>query len=221
MTPDLDFREKSARFSFSGKSASVFRILKSFRRPARLSENTRIGKNSRLLNFPSCSSSTGGGEGETVFLVSDDQKLKELVRSAARYENESQRGFLIQEFIPSGSRTLRIVIIGRKIMSYWKIAENGFLSTLSKGAKYESDLNPECQHLAQEKLTSFCGSTGINLAAFDFLFSEKRSNMNLYFIEINYFFGRRGIGGSHAYYRLLEKAVQTWLEEIGQRPALG
>jgi len=37
-------------------------------------------------------------------------------------------------------------------------------------------------------------------------------------LEINYYFGRRGLGGTINYYRLLYKAVQDWLEEAGFDP---
>lgn len=159
-----------------------------------------------------------GGEGETVFLISEIPALKKRLQQALRYEAEGQCGFLIQQFIPSGARTLRQVIIGTQIFSYWKIAEHGFLATLSKGAKTEPSWNPEQESLARNQLAGFCAKTSINLAAFDFLFPENGPDGIPYFIEINYFFGRRGLGGSQAYYHLLENAVSTWLETIGQAP---
>jgi ribosomal protein S6--L-glutamate ligase len=30
-------------------------------------------------------------------------------------------------------------------------------------------------------------------------------------LEINYFFGRRGLGGSDAFYEILKREINTWL----------
>jgi len=31
------------------------------------------------------------------------------------------------------------------------------------------------------------------------------------FLEINYFFGRKGLGGSEAYYKLLQQEIDRWI----------
>jgi ribosomal protein S6--L-glutamate ligase len=33
-------------------------------------------------------------------------------------------------------------------------------------------------------------------------------------LEINYFFGRRGLGGSEAYYKILLAEIQVWLAGV-------
>ena len=33
-------------------------------------------------------------------------------------------------------------------------------------------------------------------------------------LEINYFFGRKGLGGSEAYYKILHEEIRTWLDGI-------
>jgi ribosomal protein S6--L-glutamate ligase len=33
-------------------------------------------------------------------------------------------------------------------------------------------------------------------------------------LEINYFFGRRGLGGSDAYYKVLKREIQNWIEHV-------
>ena len=60
--------------------------------------------------------------------------------------------------------------------------------------------------------------TGINLAAVDFIFSFSEKDPEPLFLEINYYFGRRGIGGSERYYQLLYEAVRGWLAEAGLDP---
>jgi ribosomal protein S6--L-glutamate ligase len=34
-------------------------------------------------------------------------------------------------------------------------------------------------------------------------------------LEINYFFGRRGLGGSEAYYLILLEEIQSWITGLG------
>ncbi|MBU4419623.1 MAG: hypothetical protein KKH84_01295, partial [Proteobacteria bacterium] len=56
--------------------------------------------------------------------------------------------------------------------------------------------------------------TGINLAGFDFLFSSEVNIKEPLFLEINYFFGRKGLGGSEKYYKILESEIQKWIESL-------
>jgi ribosomal protein S6--L-glutamate ligase len=66
-----------------------------------------------------------------------------------------------------------------------------------------------------------CHQTGIQLAGFDLLFDENdlaRGLVRPLVLEINHFFGRRGLGGSDAYYRILEEEVDHWLSRLGLGP---
>jgi len=54
--------------------------------------------------------------------------------------------------------------------------------------------------------------TGLNLAAVDIIF---RDNKEPLLLEINYYFGRKGLGNSENYYYLLFDAIQKWLKEKG------
>ena len=57
----------------------------------------------------------------------------------------------------------------------------------------------------------FCKKTGINLAGFDFILRPDAPDNTLLFLEINYFFGRKGLGGSLHFYDLLTEEIETWL----------
>ena len=63
----------------------------------------------------------------------------------------------------------------------------------------------------------FCARAGVNLAGFDLLFDRSAPAPRPLFLEINYYFGRRALGGSEAFYRLLEKAAGQWLAAHGLR----
>ncbi len=58
-----------------------------------------------------------------------------------------------------------------------------------------------------------CDHTGINLAGFDLVFPDN-SDVPL-FLEINYTFGRAGLGGSDTFYGLLKGEIDKWLEACG------
>ncbi|MBC8421185.1 MAG: hypothetical protein H8E10_21620, partial [Desulfobacterales bacterium] len=60
--------------------------------------------------------------------------------------------------------------------------------------------------------------TGINLAAIDFVFPIADKDPEPLFLEINYYFGRRGLDGTENYYRLLYEAIQAWLRKVGLDP---
>ena len=65
-----------------------------------------------------------GGEGETVYLINSADTLQKTLKKAAEYEKTGQAGFILQEYISSNNRTLRVVILGRRVISYWRIQEN-------------------------------------------------------------------------------------------------
>jgi ribosomal protein S6--L-glutamate ligase len=156
-----------------------------------------------------------GGEGETVFLINTRQDLKKVLQKAADFERSGQKGFLLQEYVPTEGRTLRVAVIGRTLISYWRIQENsdGFMSSVSRGARIDAALEPERQNVAKVFVKNLCNKTGINLAGFDVVFAPVREYIKPLMLEINYFFGRRGLGGSHAFYEILKSEIDNWLSK--------
>jgi ribosomal protein S6--L-glutamate ligase len=154
-----------------------------------------------------------GGEGETVFLINTRQDLRKVLQKAADFESSGQKGFLLQEYVPTEGRTLRVAVIGRALTSYWRIQEkaDGFLSSVSRGARIDTVLEPERQNIAKAFVKNLCRKTGINLAGFDVIFAPVKEYIKPLILEINYFFGRRGLGGSDAFYEILLKEIHNWL----------
>lgn len=158
-----------------------------------------------------------GGEGETVFFVDGPERLTEMTARAEAYEKSGQKGFLLQAFVPPGDRTLRVAVIGATLRSYWRVgsASKKFGAGVRAGARIDPDSDPRLQEQAVVAAQRFCRRTGINLAGFDFLFdSEKDVPL---FLEINYFFGRRGLGGSERYYALLLMEIERWVQQVKSR----
>jgi ribosomal protein S6--L-glutamate ligase len=61
----------------------------------------------------------------------------------------------------------------------------------------------------------------VDLAGFDLVFPEEAPPSGLLFLEINWYFGRRGLGGADAYYRILLEEINAWLRGLGLRPEKG
>ncbi|MCP4106365.1 MAG: hypothetical protein GY749_12625 [Desulfobacteraceae bacterium] len=170
-----------------------------------------------LPSFPFVFKFDWGGEGDNVFLIKSPAELQDALEKAAVFEKTGQKGFLIQEYIPSQNRTLRVVVMGQNIISYWRVqlseGEEHFCSNLAKGAVIDYDSDQDLQDAAVSSARDFCGKTGINLAGFDFLFSSESCENTPLFLEINYFFGRQGLGGSEKYYELLTAEIKRWTSE--------
>ena len=86
---------------------------------------------------------------------------------------------------------------------------------MRKGAVIDATAQPELQRKAVALVAKFCQCTNINLAGFDLIFSAETADPEPMLLEINYFFGRKGLGGSEAYYVILQEEIRNWLDGIG------
>ena len=216
------FPNYDVRFKYPGKinQIKLFRKVKVahpaseiFSTVASFQKQYHQGLTRLSFNFPLVFKLDWGGEGETVYLISSADDLQKTLKKAAEYEKSGQAGFILQEYIPSNGRTLRVVILGQRVISYWRIQENndGFYSNLSKGAVIDSEAEPGLQQKAVAVIKYLCQKSEINLAGFDVIFSSENEDPNPMLLEINYFFGRKGLGGSENYYRILLEEIQNWL----------
>lgn len=172
------------------------------------------------FTFPIVFKFDWGGEGDMVYHVLTFEALNQLLLKAKEFEKTGQSGFLIQEVIASSGRSLRINVIGQRFLAFWRLLDrrDDFLSNLSKGATIDYDSYPNLQKTAIKSVSDFCKKTGINLAGFDILFSFANSGepeTTPLFLEINYFFGRRGMGGSERFYEVLVQEIHQWLHGLG------
>ena len=158
-----------------------------------------------------------GGGGDNVFLVNSAAELDAALQKARHYEHSGQRGFLIQEYIPGDNRSLRVAVIGSTLKTYWRTGgeSRSFLTNISKGGTIDDQADPDLQARGAAAVRSFCEKSGINLAGFDLLFSTENAQKTPLFLEINFFFGRRGLGGSERYYGLLVGEIRSWLRSGG------
>ena len=169
------------------------------------------------FDFPFVFKFNWGGDGDHVYLIQSIEDFSNVIQIAGEYENSGQKGFIIQEYIPANNRSLRVVVIGRTIVSYWRIQHDTdhFLSNVTKGATIDYNTDTDLQKSAIKSVKNFCRKTKINLAGFDILFSFQSKVKTPLFLEINYFFGRQGLGGSDKFYDILTKEIIKWIESIG------
>ena len=184
--------------------------------------NQQYGENPKDIAFelPCVFKFDWGGEGETVYLIHSREDLKNVLQKAAVFERSGQKGFLLQKYVPTQGKTLRVVVIGQSLISYWRIQKNAdaFRSSVSQGARIDARWAPERQKAAKVFVKNLCSKTGINLAGFDVIFAPVTEHIKPLVLEINYFFGRRGLGGSDAYYEILKNEIDKWLSKtLGQQ----
>lgn len=220
------FPNYDARFHYPGKSGQIQLFRKNgaphpptliFRN---VSEYPAHGETPRLptgLSHPCIFKFDWGGEGENIIFIQTPEDLASALETAEKYEKTGQRGFLLQSYIPSTSRSLRVVIIEQKMISYWKVQENpdSVCAGVTKGAIIDPDSDPDLQQTGIEMVETLCRQTEINLAGFDLLFPEGNHNRQPLFLEINYFFGRKGLGGSERFYRGLTHEILNWIDRNG------
>jgi ribosomal protein S6--L-glutamate ligase len=159
-------------------------------------------------------------EAEGAFLVEDKKSLTRSLEFLKQRERSGHSGFVTQDFVPSEGNVLRVVIIGKRIISYWKRPSEpgGLITTISRGAKVDHHWRPDLKEKGHTAVRDLAMKTGINLAAADLVFPISEKDPNPFFLEINYYFGREGLGGAQNYYRLLYQAVRDWLEDAGFDP---
>lgn len=217
------FPDYTARFAYPGKLGQA----RLFQETGASHPDTKIFE--RLTDyFEACQKDPGflpsypfvlkmdwGGEGDNVHLIASSDELEHRLGQVKAYEVTGQHGFLIQQYVPSGFRSLRVVVMYRNYLSYWRSFDQpgNFCASLSRGARMDRVSDPELQAAAVQAVREFCDKTQINLAGFDMLFSSEEKQPVPLFLEINYFFGRQGIGGSEAYYSLLVEQINRWIAD--------
>jgi ribosomal protein S6--L-glutamate ligase len=112
--------------------------------------------------------------------------------------------------VDNQGKDLRVVVVGDLTKSYFRIGNGSFYNNVAQGGRIDHNLMPEEQATGRSMSRSLCHQAGIDVAGLDIMFPPKGSPL---FIEINFLFGRKGIGGRPGYDRLFHQAVQSWLHK--------
>jgi ribosomal protein S6--L-glutamate ligase len=217
------FPNYDARFRYPGKTGQIrlFRDTGTAHPPTELFASVadfyRRHSVATFAPLPCVFKFDWGGEGETVFAVRSRAELARMLEMAAAFERSGQRGFLLQALVPAGGRAVRVVVVGEALRSYERIAAEpgAFHASLAAGGRVEARPDPARLAAAEDACREFCRRTGINLAGIDVIFAGEGGTAQPLLLEVNYFFARRGLGGSAAYYRLLRREVARWLAGLG------
>jgi len=218
------FPDYTHRFGFEGKYANV-RLFRRFKAPHPESvcyesvedfESRHFQHHEPLMPFPFVLKGDCGGGGWAVFLVSDSTDLKARLRILNDVRLHPTRRFIGQVFVSHGGRDLRVVVIGNTIKAYWRCQprEGEFRNNVGRGATINRDLDPVLKDSGVGCVREFCRKTGIDLAAFDVLFDRSAADPEPLLSEVNFLFGRKGLGGSPRFYDLLNEAVQHWIAAL-------
>jgi ribosomal protein S6--L-glutamate ligase len=213
------FPNYDCRFAWEGKTGATLlfwhhgvphpRTLIFPRVETMVGEHPEMGLNFEMPPFPLVVKARHGGEGRGTWLVRDREELAPVLARLERREWQGETGFVVQEFIPGLERDLRVTVIGDRIFSYWRVNPGAFHHNLARGGRVDHRADPVEQGRGRELVRNFCRRTGINLAGFDLVFPAAGGEP--LFLEINYTFGRGGLGGGAAYRARLQKAVEQWL----------
>jgi len=170
-----------------------------------------------LPPYPFVLKGARGGEGRQVWLLENAAELAAKIQTLRQLELQGSSGFVIQEYISDLERDLRVVVIGSQVCSYWRTAQ-GFLHNVAQGGEIDAESDQDLQAAGREKVWQFCRGSGINLAAFDLVFPAGEADP--VFLEINYTFGRTGLGGAEKFYILLRDAVDRWLRRLPEEDGI-
>lgn len=217
------FPEYGVRFQYPGKvgQAKLFRSLSLPHPDTRCWKNTYelqmvLVKESKVPhNFPFFLKLDRAHEGDGVFLVQDRENLQDILGRLREKGTTASSGFVTQAAVPTLGNALRAVVIGRDILTFWKrpSKKGEMVTSISKGGIIDANWMPDLQKKAADEAFEISRKTGLNLVAFDFALAVEEPDPQPLVLEINYFFARRGLGGTIPYYRYLYRAVREWLAE--------
>lgn len=147
-----------------------------------------------------------GGGGETVFPVYNAEQTGGYLK---RLPQDSP--LLIQKWVEHGGKDLRVVIYGDHTVSYFRVGEGRFYNNVCRGAKLDHHGWPDLQQKGVAAVLAFSKLAGIDIAGYDLMFPDKGEPV---FIEVNFHFGRKGIGGTKEHQAHVLRAIKTWHTRI-------
>ena len=143
-----------------------------------------------------------GGGGSTVFPV---RNREDMSRCLDRLPPDQP--MLLQKWVNHGGRDLRVVVYGSQTVSYFRVGDGRFYNNVCRGGRLDHEGRPDLQQKGIEAVRAFCHAVAIDVAGFDLMFLDDGPPV---FIEINFHFGRKGLGGSSGHRRFWARAVQQW-----------
>jgi ribosomal protein S6--L-glutamate ligase len=203
------FPRLDARFTNYGKTRQImlFREIgvrhpesRTYSTPAQLYED--FLENGSPWGYPLVLKGDTGGGGSSVFPIYQAADLPQYVdRLPPEYPA------LIQRWVEHGGKDLRVVVYGSHTVTYFRVGGGQFYNNVCRGGRLDHAGWPQLREKGSAVVLSFCDRTGIDVAGFDLMFPDGGEPV---FVEINYHFGRKGLGGTNGHKSHLLRAIQAW-----------
>ncbi len=203
------FPRLGAQFDYCGKTrqAVLFSQLRVRHPETRIFQSPEhlrafVGEQELPWAFPFVLKGDTGGGGSSVFPV---RELGDLLRGLTRLP--SDKPLLIQRWVDHGGMDLRVVVYGARAISYFRIGDGQFYNNVCRGGRIDYEIHPDLQAKGVSAVQELCRRAAIDVAGFDLMFPDSGDPV---FIEINFHFGRKGLGGTKGHRKHIEEAVQEW-----------
>jgi ribosomal protein S6--L-glutamate ligase len=155
--------------------------------------------------YPLVLKGDSGGGGQNVYPIYTE---KDLAGSFDRLPG--QEPALVQQFIQHGGMDLRVVVYGDHAVSYFRVGDGRFYNNVCRGGRIDYGIDPDLQRKGINAVKGFCRRSNIDIAGFDLMFPDEGEPV---FIEINFHFGRKGLGGTAGHRAYVLQAVERWREK--------
>ena len=212
------FPRLGGRFAYHGKIKQVrlFRELGVrhpesllFASPASLMEH--FGFHGSPWDYPVVLKGDTGGGGSAVFPINSPDEMVGYVGKLP-----PGKPALLQRWVYHGGRDLRVVIYGDLTVSYFRVGDGRFYNNVCRGGRIDYDGRPEEQAKGIDAVIAFCRRVPIDIAGFDLMFPDHGDPV---FVEINFNFGRKGLGGKEGHLKLLKRAIHQWRDRRSKEVA--
>lgn len=207
------FPRLHAKFRYGGKIPQVrlFRELGISHPPSLLFRNPEhllsfFPKAGSPWEYPFVLKGDTGGGGSRVFPIGHPRDLEDKLAGLPQDEP-----VLIQQWIDHGGKDLRVVVYGDRTVSYFRIGDGGFYNNLCRGGRLDHGSWPDLREKGCRAVLELCRRAEIDLAGLDLMFPPGAGPM---FVEINFHFGRKGLGGTRGHRRHLVGAVHRWRRKV-------
>lgn len=211
------FPDQALRFKWKDKSSQIHSFLHwgiTFPKTELFEDVGALLLGGVSIDYPFVIKSASEHEGRGVVLVKGEEDLLAIRLDPPKCLLSGP--ILAQEFINGQGYVLRVVCLYKDQVAYWKWAESEIVS-IAKRAKVIRDFRKDLIQKGIETTIALREKVRLDVAAIDMIYDMTNPEMP-YWLEVNFFFGRKGLGGSRKYYGLLLKATKCWLRDVGLNP---
>ncbi|MCB2227009.1 MAG: hypothetical protein KQH53_10065 [Desulfarculaceae bacterium] len=167
------------------------------------------------LGAPLVAKGAGGGMGANVFLAHDPAELRGLAGRLETYCARGPSGLVLQRLVPYVS-DMRVELMHTTTEVYWRRARGGdFRANLCQGGTLVKDGPPEERAAAVALARRLQRAARLDIAGVDVIITPQGEPL---LVELNFFFGRRALGGHEVFLERYLAAVRSWLADQGLDP---